>query len=145
MTIVEGKYTARTEGSFSLDDRYRARGRDDSAMVHMTGIQALVRLLLDQRRHDAGRGLDTRAFVSGYEGSPLAGLDLELARRKALLDEHGVVFSPGLNEEAAATAVQGTRSWRRSTAACGTTGSSGRGTARPPGWIGRPTRCATPT
>ena len=88
---------------YSLDDRYRA------SAVHLTGIQALVRMLLEQHRHDRATGLDTRTFVSGYEGSPLAGLDLELGRRSALLDEHGVVFTPGLNEEAAAMAVQGTQ------------------------------------
>ena len=90
---------------FSLDDRYR----DGSGPVYLTGIQAIVRLLLEQRRYDRASGLDTRAFISGYEGSPLAGLDLELGRRRSLLDEHGIVFTPGLNEEAAAMAVQGTQ------------------------------------
>ncbi len=90
---------------FSLDDRYR----DGSGLVYLTGIQAIVRLLLEQRRYDRASGLDTRAFISGYEGSPLAGLDLELGRRRSLLDEHGIVFTPGLNEEAAAMAVQGTQ------------------------------------
>ena len=91
--------------SYALADRYTA----DEGLVHLTGLQALVRVLLDQHRHDRARGLDTRTFVSGYEGSPLAGFDLELGRHRRLLDEHGVVFSPGLNEEAAAMAVQGTQ------------------------------------
>ncbi|MGW6455466.1 indolepyruvate ferredoxin oxidoreductase family protein [Streptomyces sp. NPDC055078] len=104
MTIVDGRSVS-PHRPFSLDDRYLA----PSGTVHMTGVQALVRLLLDQRRRDSAHGLDTRAFVSGYEGSPLAGLDIELGRRQALLDEHGVLFTPGLNEEAAAMAVQGTQ------------------------------------
>ncbi|GGM35675.1 pyruvate ferredoxin/flavodoxin oxidoreductase [Dactylosporangium sucinum] len=89
----------------SMLDRYVC----DDGTVYLTGIQALVRMLLDQRRLDRARGLRTAGFVSGYEGSPLAGYDLELARRSALLDEHDVIHRPGLNEELAATAVQGTQ------------------------------------
>ncbi|MGP0032442.1 MAG: indolepyruvate ferredoxin oxidoreductase family protein [Acidimicrobiales bacterium] len=89
----------------SLDDVYGAgQGR-----ALMSGIQAIVRLVLDQRRLDRSRGLDTAAFVSGYEGSPLGGLDLELGRARARLIEEGVVFAPALNEELAATAVAGTQ------------------------------------
>ncbi|MEU4571248.1 indolepyruvate ferredoxin oxidoreductase family protein [Nonomuraea sp. NPDC023979] len=91
--------------SVSLDDRYAA----ESGRVLISGIQALVRLTLEQRRLDTGRGLDTRVFVSGYQGSPLAGVDLEMARARRFLDEAGVVFQPGLNEELAATAVAGTQ------------------------------------
>jgi len=88
-----------------LDDRYAAaRGP-----ALLTGIQALVRLLLEQRRLDAARGLDTGAFVSGYPGSPLGGLDRELMRAERHLAPLGVVFEPGLNEELAATAVAGTQ------------------------------------
>ena len=103
VTLVDARPT--TPPGFSLEDRYRA----GDGLVHLTGLQALVRLLLDQQRHDRATGLDTRTFVSGYEGSPLAGLDLELGRRSSLLDGHGVVFTPGLNEESAAMAVQGTQ------------------------------------
>ena len=88
-----------------LDDRYgRATGR-----AWMTGVQALVRLILEQRRIDDARGLRTGAFVSGYPGSPLGGLDQELARAQGRLDAAGVVVTPGLNEELAATAVAGTQ------------------------------------
>ena len=90
---------------FRLEDRY---GREEGR-VHLTGIQALVRLPLDQRRLDSRAGLDTAGFVSGYQGSPLGGYDLELGRTRALLDEHHVVHAPGLNEELAATSVGGTQ------------------------------------
>ena len=107
MVIIGDTRTQAEPRSFSLDDSYRPA--DGGTPVYLTGVRAIVRLLLDQRRRDQAAGLDTRAFVSGYEGSPLAGLDLELGRKQPLLAEHGIVFSPGLNEEAAAMAVQGTQ------------------------------------
>ncbi|HEV7758234.1 MAG TPA: indolepyruvate ferredoxin oxidoreductase family protein, partial [Acidimicrobiales bacterium] len=89
----------------SLDDRFTTV----DGTVHLTGIQSLVRVLVDQRRADARRSLNTAGFVSGYPGSPLGTLDLELARWRKLLDEHHVVHAPGLNEELAATAVFGSQ------------------------------------
>ncbi|GAA1383586.1 indolepyruvate ferredoxin oxidoreductase family protein [Kitasatospora putterlickiae] len=89
----------------TLDDKYAARG----GRVLISGIQALVRLTLEQRRLDEAHGLDTRAFVSGYQGSPLGGVDLEMGRARRFLDPAGVVFRAGLNEELAATAVAGTQ------------------------------------
>lgn len=81
----------------------------DDAPVLLSGIRALVRLTLEQRRADARAGLDTAGFVSGYQGSPLAGVDAAMHRAKALLDEAGIVVRPALNEELAATAVAGTQ------------------------------------
>ncbi|TMR11472.1 indolepyruvate ferredoxin oxidoreductase family protein [Nonomuraea turkmeniaca] len=89
----------------SLDDKYTAL----DGRVLISGIQALVRLTLEQRRLDRERGLDTRVFVTGYQGSPLGGVDLEMGRAARFLDEAGVVFQPGLNEELAATSVAGTQ------------------------------------
>jgi indolepyruvate ferredoxin oxidoreductase len=90
---------------YSLTDRYLK----DEGTVYLTGVQALVRVLLDRSRQDRARGLRSATFVSGYEGSPLAGYDLEIARRASLLDGLDVVHRPGLNEEIAATAVMGTQ------------------------------------
>lgn len=90
---------------FSLGDKYSSR----DGQIYLTGIQALVRLPLDQHRADARRGLKTATFISGYRGSPLGGYDIELARQERLLEEHHVVHQPGLNEELAATAVYGSQ------------------------------------
>jgi len=57
----------------TLEDRYTR----DEGQVLLNGTQALVRLLLTQRRLDAQRGLRAGMFVSGYPGSPLGGLDTE--------------------------------------------------------------------
>ncbi len=91
--------------SFKLDDRYLK----ESGVVFISGIQALARLPLEQRRVDALAGLNTGGFISGYRGSPLGGLDKELWRQHKLLDAQHVVFEPGLNEELAATAVWGSQ------------------------------------
>src|SRR5487761_1314217 len=91
--------------SATIGDRFAA----ESGRFPMSGVQALIRLIVEVRRADQAQGLDTAAFVSGYEGSPLAGLDLELQRRERLLAEHDIVFRPAVNEELAATAVQGTQ------------------------------------
>jgi indolepyruvate ferredoxin oxidoreductase len=75
----------------------------------LAGMPALVRMLVTQLALDHAAGLETAAFVSGYPGSPLGGLDLELARQRALLEAHGILHRPGLNEELAATAVFGSQ------------------------------------
>jgi indolepyruvate ferredoxin oxidoreductase len=91
--------------SFRLSDRYaNTRG-----VVELTGLQALVRLLIGRRWLDDDRGLITASFVSGYPGSPLAGLDLELGRNSELLTAARITYQPAVNEELAATAVAGSQ------------------------------------
>ena len=90
---------------FDLDQKFTLeRGR-----VLLTGIQALVRLPIDQHRADAARGLRTATFISGYQGSPLGTVDLTIERNMALMEAHDVVWVPGVNEELAATAVWGSQ------------------------------------
>jgi indolepyruvate ferredoxin oxidoreductase len=88
---------------FSLDAKYR----QEEGTVLLSGIQALVRLPLDQHRADKRRGLNTATLISGYRGSPLGGLDITLERNPDLLRDHNVVFISGLNEDLGATAVYG--------------------------------------
>ncbi len=88
-----------------LERKWTAPGGE----VLLTGIQAIVRALLMQADRDAALGLDTAGFVSGYRGSPLAGLDQQLERAAGPLGERRIHFEPGLNEELAATAVQGSQ------------------------------------
>jgi indolepyruvate ferredoxin oxidoreductase len=90
---------------FSLDAKYRQQ----EGVIFLSGIQALVRLPLDQHRADQRRGLNTATLISGYRGSPLGGLDLTLERNPTLLSEHNVVFISGLNEDLGATAVYGSQ------------------------------------
>ncbi|MEM8988107.1 MAG: indolepyruvate ferredoxin oxidoreductase family protein [Pseudomonadota bacterium] len=90
---------------YKLEDRYRR----DSGRVFLTGVQALTRLPLMQARADRAAGLNTAGFISGYRGSPLGALDMELWRSKKILDDHDIRFEPGLNEDLAVTAVWGTQ------------------------------------
>jgi indolepyruvate ferredoxin oxidoreductase len=89
----------------SLDDKYEL----GSGRVFVTGIQALVRLLLLQRQRDQLGGLNTAGFVSGYRGSPLGGLDQALWKAQKFLDRSNIRFQPGLNEDLAATAIWGSQ------------------------------------
>ncbi|ASP21229.1 2-oxoacid ferredoxin oxidoreductase [Antarctobacter heliothermus] len=77
--------------------------------VFLSGVQVLARLALDQSRADRARGLKTGGYVSGYRGSPLAGLDRELMRLSAEFAAHDVQFHPAVNEDLAATAIWGTQ------------------------------------
>ncbi len=89
----------------SLDDKYSL----ESGASYMSGIQALVRLPIEQMRRDRAQDLRTGCLVSGYEGSPLGGYDLALERAGSFLDAHEIRFVPGLNEELALAAVMGSQ------------------------------------
>ncbi len=89
----------------TLDDKFLlTEGR-----VFITGVQALLRVLIDQHRLDKAAGLNTAGFVSGYRGSPLGGLDQQAHRAGKFLKEAEVVFKEGINEDLAATAVWGSQ------------------------------------
>ncbi|MGH6918405.1 MAG: indolepyruvate ferredoxin oxidoreductase family protein, partial [Geminicoccaceae bacterium] len=89
----------------SLDDKYtKADGR-----IFLTGIQALVRLPILQRQRDLAAGHDTAGYVTGYRGSPLGGLDQQLAAARRFLDQHHIKVQTAVNEDLAATALWGTQ------------------------------------
>jgi indolepyruvate ferredoxin oxidoreductase len=89
----------------SLEDKYTlASGR-----VFLNGTQALVRLAMIQRERDLAAGLNTAGFISGYRGSPLGGFDQALWKAKKHLKDNHIHFTPGVNEELAATAVWGSQ------------------------------------
>jgi indolepyruvate ferredoxin oxidoreductase len=94
-----------TSSGISLDDKYVA----DEGRIYLTGVQALVRLPMVQRRIDRAAGFNTAGFVSGYRGSPLGTYDRELWAAKRFLDQDDIVFQPGLNEDLAATSVWGSQ------------------------------------
>ena len=91
--------------AMTLDDKYAV----EIDRVYLTGTQALVRLPLLQRELDRKAGLNTACFISGYRGSPLGGVDIQLWAARERLQQQHVHFQPGLNEEAAATAVWGSQ------------------------------------
>lgn len=90
---------------FGLNDKYtRTEGT-----VLLSGIQALVRLPIDQSRLDRAAGRRTGTFISGYPGSPLGVFDMALASAKSHLEQHDIVHQPGTNEELSAVAVWGSQ------------------------------------
>tara|TARA_R110001592_G_scaffold363323_1_gene683933 strand:+ start:26116 stop:29607 length:3492 start_codon:yes stop_codon:yes gene_type:complete len=95
----------KTLSKVSLNDKYAL----DATRAYMTGIEALVRLPMLQHQRDQQRGLNTAAFISGYRGSPVGGVDQAMWKAKPWLDKHNVYFQPGINEDLAATAVWGSQ------------------------------------
>ncbi|MEV0333404.1 indolepyruvate ferredoxin oxidoreductase family protein [Nocardia sp. NPDC050717] len=90
---------------YDLADRYRS----GAGPVLLTGVQAIARLLVEQHVRDIRAGRRVATFVSGYQGSPLGGVDKMLLGMPEVLTEHDITFVPGYNEELAATSVWGSQ------------------------------------
>ena len=103
--LIEKTNTDPALDDYTLADRFRR----DEGRVFLTGTQALVAILLMQRRLDKAAGLNTAGFISGYRGSPLGAVDQALWRAGKFLDEYDIKFLPAINEDLAATAVLGTQ------------------------------------
>ena len=89
----------------TLEDKYI----QPEGWVYMTGIQALVRLPIQQRLRDEAAGLNTGGYISGYRGSPMGRYDMELWAAEGALKRHNIQFRAGLNEDLAATAIWGSQ------------------------------------
>ncbi len=75
---------------YDLDDRYRS----GAGPVLLTGVQAIARMMVEQHVRDLRAGRRVATFVSGYQGSPLGGVDKMLLGMPSVLTEHDVVFTP---------------------------------------------------
>ncbi|MDE4190008.1 indolepyruvate ferredoxin oxidoreductase family protein [Phaeobacter gallaeciensis] len=87
----------------SLNDKYDL----SKSPVMLNGTQALVRLMLMQKARDTAAGLNTAGLVTGYRGSPLGAVDMQMSRAEKQLKEADVTFQYGLNEDLAVTALWG--------------------------------------
>ena len=94
-----------TRQDISLNDRYDL----NKSHVLLNGTQALVRLMMMQRARDAAAGLNTAGYVTGYRGSPLGAVDMQMTRAAKQLSAAQVTFQAGLNEDLAATALWGSQ------------------------------------
>ena len=83
--------------------------KSGSARIILSGVEALVRLLVLRRELDQRDGLNTGTMVSGYPGSPLGGFDLILESQKTALAELRILHQPGVNEELAAATAWGSQ------------------------------------
>lgn len=92
-------------GTYDIADKYRlAEGR-----VYASGVQAIARLPIDLLRIDRANGLNTAAFISGYQGSPVGSFGEEVGRAAKSVPDLPIVNQPGVNEELAATSVMGSQ------------------------------------
>ena len=82
-------------------------GAPSGTRTLLSGTDAVVYLLREQRRRDRAAGLRTAGFVSGYRGSPLGTLDMTLWAATEQLKQDDIHFLPGINEDLAATALWG--------------------------------------
>ena len=92
-----------TVQNISLNDRFDL----SKSPVLLNGTQALVRLMLMQKERDRAAGHNTAGLVTGYRGSPLGAVDMQMNKAAKPLAENDITFQWGLNEDLAATALWG--------------------------------------
>ncbi|WP_157787607.1 indolepyruvate ferredoxin oxidoreductase family protein [Pusillimonas noertemannii] len=89
----------------ALDARYDAC----TPRAFLNGNHALIRMMIEQMRADRNEGLRTKAFVTGYPGSPLGSIDIALKQAKHALEAEGITHRPAQNEEFAVSMLMGTQ------------------------------------
>ncbi|MCE8524058.1 indolepyruvate ferredoxin oxidoreductase family protein [Ruegeria pomeroyi] len=94
-----------SQPKLTLNDKFDL----EKSPVLLNGTQALVRLMLMQKARDTAAGLNTAGLVTGYRGSPLGAVDLQMNRAQKQLNAADVTFQFGLNEDLAATALWGSQ------------------------------------
>ena len=94
-----------SQQKISLNDRFDL----EKSPVLLNGTQALVRLMLMQKERDRKAGLNTAGLVTGYRGSPLGAVDMQMNRAAKQLAQNDIQFQFGLNEDLAATALWGSQ------------------------------------
>ena len=94
-----------SQHKISLNDRFDLSKKQ----VLLNGTQALVRLMLMQKARDEAAGHNTAGLVTGYRGSPLGAVDMQMNRAAKQLAEADITFQYGLNEDLAATALWGSQ------------------------------------
>ena len=78
--------------------------------VFLTGMEAIVRLVREKQERDQATGHVNQTYFTGYEGSPLGGLDLKVVSQLEMLNELGrTVHQFGINEKTAASAILGSQ------------------------------------
>ena len=92
-----------SQQKISLNDRFDL----SKSPVLLNGTQALVRLMLAQKARDTAAGHATAGYVTGYRGSPLGAVDMQMRKAERFLRDADVTFEEGLNEDLAATALWG--------------------------------------
>ncbi|MFC6638451.1 indolepyruvate ferredoxin oxidoreductase family protein [Sulfitobacter sp. JBTF-M27] len=92
-----------TTPKISLNDRFDT----EKSPVLLNGTQALVRMMLMHSERDRAAGLNTAGLVTGYRGSPLGAVDMQMMKAEKFLAEKNITFQAGLNEDLAATALWG--------------------------------------
>ncbi len=92
-------------GTYQLSDRIT----ETTGTVAMTGIQAVIRVPLDQKRIDERNGLRTAGLICGYRGSPVGTMDQAYNQDRKVLEANDIRFISGVNEDLGATAIWGSQ------------------------------------
>ncbi len=89
-------------------ERLQDRFEEIDGYLPLSGIQAIVRSIVDSHRR-LNRVAPHGTYISGYQGSPLGGVDVEIERSRITKNNENLFFHPALNEELAATSMGGSQ------------------------------------